>query len=163
MSEFISADHVFLNRPDSSREEVLESISKHARDLDITDDAEATFKAFMWREEQCETGMEDGFAIPHAKSPAIKHASVIVYRTDKSLEWPSFDGKPVDISIALLVPEVESGSTHIKLLSKTAVLLMDDDFRKFVRSSSDPIAISERVAEGVNDIDEELDYDEDDE
>ena len=159
MGEFISSKNVFVNQDEDSRIDVLKAISKRAVQLGITDDAEAVFQAFLWRENQCETGMEDGFAVPHAKSTAIKYASVIVFKTKKALEWPSFDGKPVDISIALLVPEAEAGTTHLKLLSKTAILLMEPDFREFVRNSNDAEAIAKRVDEGVSSIEDDEDED----
>ena len=157
MSEFITSDNVFTDQPETSRLDVIHAISKRAKELGIADDVDAVEKAFLWREEQCNTGTEDGFAIPHAKTNAINYASVIVYKTKEALEWPSFDGKPVDISIALLVPADEAGTTHIQLLSKTALLLMEPDFREFVRNSNDAEAIAERVAEGVNDLDEDED------
>lgn len=159
MGEFISSKNVFVDQDEDSRIDVLKAISKNAEQLGITDDAEAVFQAFLWRENQCETGMEDGFAVPHAKSAAIKYASVIVFKTKKALEWPSFDGKPVDISIALLVPEAEAGTTHLKLLSKTAILLMEPDFREFVRNSNDAEAIAKRVDEGVSSIEDDEDED----
>lgn len=159
MVEFISSKSVFVDQDEDSRIDVLKAISKRAEQLGITDDAEAVFQAFLWRENQCETGMEDGFAIPHAKSAAIKYASVIVFKTKKALEWPSFDGKPVDISIALLVPEAEAGTTHLKLLSNTAILLMEPDFREFVRNSNDAVAIAKRVDEGVSSIEDDEDED----
>ena len=66
--------------------------------------------------------MTEGFAVPHAKCAAIAPASIIVFKNDEKLEWPSFNDKPVDIAIALLVPEGEAGTTHLQLLSKMAVL-----------------------------------------
>ena len=50
------------------------------------------------------------------------------------------------LAIALLVPDGEAGTTHIKLLSKTAVLLMDDAFKEMVRSSND----ADQIAAAIN-------------
>ena len=77
----------------------------------------------------------------------IAPASIIVFKSDKKLEWPSFDDKPVDIAIALLVPEGDAGTTHIKLLSKMAVLLMNDDFKKLMRDASDAGRIAALINE----------------
>ncbi len=149
VSDFVKADNVYVNQHATAREEVLRQIADHAAELGVTDDADAVYQAFLAREDMGETGMTDGFAVPHAKSDAIKHAAVIVYKNDTALEWPSFDKNPVDISLALLVPNGEAGATHIKLLSKTAVLLMNDDFKAFIRQSNDTQAIVERINEGI--------------
>ncbi len=150
MSDFVKAENVFVNQHAASREEVLRAIAGHAAELGVTDDADAVYQAFLAREEMGETGMTDGFAVPHAKSAAIKNATVIVYKNDEALEWPSFDKNPVDISLALLVPDGEAGTTHIKLLSKTAVLLMNEDFKSFMRESNDAQAIADRINEGID-------------
>ncbi len=149
MSDFVKAENVYVNQHATERVEVLRQIADHAAELGVTDDADAVYQAFLAREDMGETGMTDGFAVPHAKSAAIKHAAVIVYKNDTALEWPSFDNNPVDISLALLVPDGEAGTTHIKLLSKTAVLLMNDDFKSFMRESDDAAAIAARINEGI--------------
>ena len=109
MSDFVTSNDVFVNQHAESRDEVLRFISQKAVELGITDDADAVYKAFIAREDMGETGMTDGFAVPHAKDAAIKKAAVIVFKNDHALDWPSFDEKPVDIAISLLVPAGEGG------------------------------------------------------
>ncbi|MCI6547345.1 MAG: fructose PTS transporter subunit IIA [Coriobacteriaceae bacterium] len=150
MSDFVTSNDVFVNQHAESRNEVLRFISQKAVELGVTDDADAVYKAFMAREDMGETGMTDGFAVPHAKDASIKRAAVIVFKNDSALDWPSFDEKPVDIAISLLVPAGEAGTTHIKLLSKTAVLLMKDDFKDLVRGSDDPQAIADAINRGID-------------
>ena len=116
MSGFVKAEDVFVNQHASSREEVLRFIAEKAKEIGVTDDADSVYNAFLAREEMGETGMTDGFAVPHAKDAAIKKPAVFVFKNETPLEWPSFDEKPVDVAIALLVPDGEAGTTHIKLL-----------------------------------------------
>ena len=150
MSGFVKAEDVFVNQHASSREEVLRFIAEKAKEIGVTDDADSVYNAFLAREEMGETGMTDGFAVPHAKDAAIKKPAVFVFKNETPLEWPSFDEKPVDVAIALLVPDGEAGTTHIKLLSKTAVLLMRDEFKSLLRDSNDQAAIAQAINEGVN-------------
>lgn len=150
MSQFVKEANVFVGQSVESREAMLRFIADRAAELGITDDADAVYSAFLFREEMGETGMTDGFAVPHAKSPAIKDAAVIVVKNDHPLEWPSFDEKPVDVAIALLVPDGEAGTTHIRLLSKTAVLLMRDEFKSLLHSSDDRNAIADAINAGID-------------
>ena len=149
MSDFVKEDNVFVNQDAESREAVLRFIADRAAELGITDDADAVYEAFLAREDMGETGMTDGVAVPHAKTDAIKRAAVIVVKNNRALEWPSFDDKPVDVAISLLVPDGEAGTTHIKLLSKTAVLLMREEFKNLVRSTDDRKAIADAINAGI--------------
>lgn len=149
MSNFVKAENVYVNQNLASREAVLQFLSKAAVKANLADDEEAVLKAYHEREAMGETGMQDGFAIPHAKTDAIREAGVVVVKLTAPVEWPSFDGQPVDICIALNVPNLEAGSTHIKLLSATAVLLMDDDFRDTIRKLDDPQAIADLINAGL--------------
>ncbi|MBM6676194.1 PTS sugar transporter subunit IIA [Olsenella uli] len=149
MSQFVSEKSVFVNQNLESREALLRFVSDKAAEFGVTDNADAVYDAFMAREAMGETGMTDGFAVPHAKSDDIKDAAVIVVKNATPLEWPSFDEKPVDVAIALLVPGGEAGTTHIKLLSKTAVLLMKDEFKNLVHGTDDPAAIAEAINAGI--------------
>lgn len=149
MSDFLKKEFVFVNQHAESRQAVLRYVSEQAAAAGVATDAQVVYDAFIAREELGETGMTDGFAVPHAKSPAITSAAVFVFKNETPLEWPSFDDNPVDIAIALLVPEGDASTTHIKLLSKTAVLLMDDAFKKTVRDSNDPQVICDAIIKGI--------------
>ena len=150
MSGLVKADNVFVNQSIETREDFLRFISARAADLGFTDDADAVYDAFVAREEMGETGMTDGFAVPHAKSDAIKEPCVIVVKNDRPVEWPSFDDKPISTAIALLVPNGEAGTTHIRLLSKTAVLLMRDEFKSFISKTDDPQVIADAINAGID-------------
>ena len=146
MSGFISAKNVLLNQTATSREEVLRIISDLSVDLGVADSSDEVFAGFLAREQIDQTGMVDGFAIPHCKTNAVKRATIVVFRNETPLEWPSLDGKPVDVAVALLVPGEEAGTTHLRLLSKAAVLLMDEGFKQALRGDSD----EEEIAQAIN-------------
>ena len=143
MSDFMQASNVFLDNPATTVEEALTFISEKSVELGIADDAAAVLKAFYRREEEGSTGMVNGFSIPHAKSDAIGKASVIVVKfANEIADWETMDDEKVICAIALLVPGSETGTSHLKLLSRVAVMLMDEDFRRTVKASSDAAAIA---------------------
>ncbi|WP_455139516.1 PTS sugar transporter subunit IIA [Thermophilibacter sp.] len=142
MSDFVSERNVLLHQTAATREEALRIISDYSVELGAADDADAVYAGFLAREEIDQTGMMEGFAIPHCKTDAVKRAAAVVFKNETPLEWPSLDGKPVDIAVALLVPDAEAGTTHLRLLSKTAVLLMNEEFKRLVREGDDPKAIA---------------------
>ena len=137
MSGFVSEENILLNQQAATKEEVLRTISDAAARLGVADDADAVYAAFLAREEIDKTGMVDGFAVPHCKTDAVKSAAVIIFKNAQPVEWPSLDDKPVDIAMALLITDSEAGTTHLRLLSKAAMLLMDDNFKSKLRESDD--------------------------
>lgn len=149
MSDFISAENVLVGQKASTREELLHLVCDRAVELGLASDADAVFAAFMAREGMGETGMTDGFAIPHAKCAQIERAGVVVVKNAEPLDWPSFDEKPVTCAIALLVPDTEAGTKHIEMLSQVAVLLMDAGFKNFVRGCDDAGEIADAIESGI--------------
>lgn len=148
---FVSANQVTIGYTAASREDALHYLSDQAVELGFADDASAVETAFMARENEAETGLVAGFAVPHAKSDAIHTPGVAVLKLVEPVEWPSFDGVPVDVALALYVPAGEAGTTHLRLLSKAAVMLMDAGFRDKVLASTDPVEIAELINSGLED------------
>jgi PTS system fructose-specific IIA component len=118
---FVSANQVTIGYTAASREDALHYLSDQAVELGFADDASAVEAAFIARENEAETGLVAGFAVPHAKSDAIHTPGVAVLKLTEPVEWPSFDGVPVDVALALYVPAGEAGTTHLRLLSKASV------------------------------------------
>ncbi len=143
---FVSAENVLFASSDLDRDAALDAIVAAAVDQGIVDDAAALRAAFLKREAEGTTGMVDGYAIPHAKTDAVKRASVLVLKADSPVaSWETLDGAPVTCAIALLVPESEAGTSHLQILSKVATALTDDSFRAAFKAESDPARLAELI------------------
>ena len=145
-SDFVKVENVFVAEDFASRDEALSFVSNQAVKAGIAGDADAVMNAFLAREAEGTTGMMEGFAIPHAKSDAITEAAVIVVKDDSGVTgWDTMDGAPVNVAIALLIPGAQAGTTHLKILSKVAEALMDEDFRATVKGSTDAAEIAKTI------------------
>ena len=145
-SDFVKVENVFVAEDFASRDEALSFVSNQAVKAGIAGDADAVMNAFLAREAEGTTGMMEGFAIPHAKSDAITEAAVIVVKDDSGVTgWDTMDGAPVNVAIALLIPGAQAGTTHLKILSKVAEALMDEDFRSTVKGSTDAAEIAKTI------------------
>ena len=145
MSGFVKKDEVFIDVDVSTREEVLEFISKEAVRLGVADDEATVLDAFHKRESEGATGLQGGFAIPHAQSDAIKKSAVIVVKPKQTIEWETLDGSPVTVAIGLLCPTGEAGKDHLRLLSQLAVMLMRPKFCDTVRDAEDASHIADAI------------------
>ena len=145
-ADFVKVENVFVAEDFASRDEALSFVSNQAVKAGIAGDADAVMNAFLAREAEGTTGMMEGFAIPHAKSDAITEAAVIVVKDDSGVTgWDTMDGAPVNVAIALLIPGAQAGTTHLKILSKLAEALMDEDFRATVKGSTDAAEIAKTI------------------
>ncbi len=145
-SDFVKVENVFVAEDFASRDEALSFVSNQAVKAGIAGDADAVMNAFLAREAEGTTGMMEGFAIPHAKSDAITEAAVIVVKDESGVTgWDTMDGAPVNVAIALLIPSAQAGTTHLKILSKVAEALMDEDFRATVKGSTDAAEIAKTI------------------
>lgn len=145
-ADFVKVENVFVAEDFASRDEALSFVSNQAVKAGVASDADAVMNAFLAREAEGTTGMMEGFAIPHAKSDAITEAAVIVVKDESGVTgWDTMDGAPVNVAIALLIPGAQAGTTHLKILSKVAEALMDEDFRGTVKGSTDAAEIAKTI------------------
>ena len=140
---------VFFDNSAKTSAEAIEFLSDKAVELGIGDDRDTILAAFNEREAQGPTGMTGGFALPHAKSDAVKDAAIVVVKFAGDIEWKSMDDHAVKAAIAIFVPGGEAGTTHLVILSKVAALLMQPDFCELVLESDDEAEIAAAIEEGI--------------
>lgn len=149
MGQFITADNVFLHCPATTRDEVIDFIAGKAVEEGDATDKDALVQAFLDREAEGSCGMVSGFAIPHAKSPAVTRPCVMAVRCDGELDWETMDRAPVTCAVAIMVPDSDAGAPYLRLLAKLAVMLMNDDFVAEVRSQEDAAAVAAAIEAGL--------------
>ncbi|MFX3616563.1 MAG: fructose-specific PTS transporter subunit EIIC [Sporolactobacillus sp.] len=122
----LSMSNVYLeNDQIKTKEELFQFIADKAQEKGYVTDRAALIDAFNNREAQSSTGMESGFAIPHAQSAAINQSAMFVIKLPNEItDWKTLDGQGISIAIAYLIPE--KGSTaHMHYLSDMAQKLMN--------------------------------------
>lgn len=147
-------EDVLLNVNVDNKESLLEELSKYAQKIGFTKDSEGLLGSFKKREEEYSTGLQDGFAIPHAKSKAVEKVGIIYARLEKPIEWKTYDNKPVTDVFALMVPPKNAGNTHLKMLANLSTALLEDDFKKDLKSLNDPEKIANYISKkiGANEL-----------
>ena len=99
------------------------------------DDREAYRKAILAREEMSSTAIEQGIAVPHAKSDAVSAPSLAAMTLTQGVDYGAMDGQPSDLFFMIAAPL--NGDLHLEILSRLMVLLMDGEFVKALRSAAD--------------------------
>lgn len=95
-------------------------------------DREFLLSVLMAREALASTGIGDGIAIPHARSPIVLHVprpSITLCFLDRPVDFNAIDGRPVQALFTLVSPTVRA---HLHLLSRLAYALRDPQFKKAI-------------------------------
>ncbi|MDD5949006.1 MAG: PTS sugar transporter subunit IIA [Lachnospiraceae bacterium] len=141
----LKEDYIFFDVDVKTKEEALRFISNQAQTLGLTDKAEGLYGDFVKREEEFSTGLQDGFAIPHAKSDYAKETAILFVSCKENLDWETMDDKPVNYLFALIVPTTNAGNEHLMMISKLATSLLDDDFKEAVKASTNKTQLKEYI------------------
>lgn len=144
-----SADDVFLDVNEASVEDFLQYAAKAAYDAGYTNDIEKLDQSFLAREQEFSTGLEDGFAIPHAKTTVVKKPGFLYFRLSQPLNWKTYDKKPVTDVFALMVPPENAGDKHLQMLANLSTALLEKDFKEKLRSLSSKEMIAQFINEKI--------------
>ncbi len=135
ISDLVYKDSVNVNLKSTTSEgAILEIVEQLGQARKIKDKKEI-LAGLLKREKIGSTAMGDGVAIPHARIAELKEAVLFVGISRQGINFSSPDGKPVQLVTLFLTPLLESG-THLKILSKIAVMLSNKLFVKQLMYSS---------------------------
>jgi PTS system fructose-specific IIC component len=113
-------------------EELLDCVVRTGK---ITDRRKA-LEALKSREVLASTGMENGVAIPHARTDAVSDLVVGLGISKLGVDFQSQDGKPSRLFFCFLLPEKTAGSA-VQLLARIAFITSDPEFRTRLADASD--------------------------
>lgn len=151
MTGLTEDNYIFLNEDYKSKQELLSFIAAKAEELNICDTKEGLLEDLLAREAEFSTGLQDGFAIPHARSSHVKKVSVFFIRNKSVLDWETLDDSEVHYLFALLVPKENEGNIHLQMISKLATCLLEDDFKDKIKSTSDKSELKDYILKNITD------------
>ena len=118
--------------------ELIEVLKKAGR----IDDAEAVFRDVVARDDVMSTALENGIAIPHAKTKEVHQLVMALGVSDKGIDCSSLDGEPTKIFFLVLAPPDQSGP-HIEALAEIARATKSNAFRRLLLSSQNAAEVVE--------------------
>lgn len=96
----------------------------------------AVARALREREALASTALGEGVAIPHARCVNLEHCRGAFLRLDRPVDFGAADGRPVDLVLALLVPEHDI-QPQLARLAELAERFADAGFRRALREAKD--------------------------
>ncbi|MDB0440211.1 PTS fructose transporter subunit IIABC [Clostridioides difficile] len=138
IGQILRSDCIILDKQLQTKKDVIDYMANHLYHGNYINDKEKFIIDINKREEESSTNMGNLIAIPHAKSSAVKQPVMMYLRTDK--EITDNDGQKLRSFFMIAVPE--SGSNeHLKIISKLATYLMEENLLNNLLSAETPYEI----------------------
>ncbi len=144
---------VLYNIKGQTPEEILQCAVDNIPDS-LIKSKEELFTALIEREALGSTGIGNGVAVPHPRTPLSKmqdNSAIITCFPDKPVDFKAIDNKPVFILFILLSVSVK---IHLHLLSRISFCARNQTFIDFLKTTPAPDAIYARIADYEKELDQ---------
>lgn len=138
IDQILRSDCIVLDKQLKTKKNVIDYMANHLYHGNYINDKEKFINDINKREKESSTNMGNLIAIPHAKSSVVNQPVMMYLRTDKDIT--DNDGQKLRSFFMIAVPE--SGlDEHLKIISKLATYLMDENLLKQLLSAETPYEI----------------------
>lgn len=134
VTDLLKENAIALNyKPDSKNALYEKLVELHDNAGNISDKS-AYMRDLIKRDEEGPTAIGDGVAIPHAKSAAVKRPGLAAVTVPGGIDLDALDGEVSNLIFMIAAP-AQGGDTHLEVLSRLTVMLMDKSFRERLLSA----------------------------
>ncbi|HEX8341796.1 MAG TPA: PTS sugar transporter subunit IIA [Tepidisphaeraceae bacterium] len=137
LSEILSPANIRLGLEATTKVEAIRTLVDLLHANGEVSDATKVLESVLDREATRTTGIGNGLAIPHGRSPGTSKLSMAIGRPLHPIDFQSIDGRPVTVIWLLTSPPDQSGA-HIKALAAISRLMTSDKFRYAMNHATTP-------------------------
>ncbi len=117
IGELLTESLIDLDVHASDKYQVIEKLLDLLVHAGKVKDRQQALEDLIEREQYLSTGLENGLAVPHAKTDAVDELLIAFGLSRDGVEFDSVDGKPAHFIFLVLSPRETSGP-HIKALAQ---------------------------------------------
>ena len=115
-SDFIYEENILSDLSGENKLDIIKELLDHMHKLGVVSNYDTALNDIMVRENHLSTGLENGIAIPHAKTEGVEKLSIVFGIKKGGIEFESLDAKPANFIFLVLSPKNTSGP-HIQALA----------------------------------------------
>ncbi len=134
ITDLLSIDSIEIGSSYKDKDELLKNAVKLMCRSGIINNEKEYLNSVLKREKESTTGVGNGIAIPHGRCKAVDKAGLAAIVLNKPVEYEALDNKPVELLFLIAAPE-DKGNVHLEILSKLAMMLMDQEFTFKLKNS----------------------------
>ena len=138
--DLISKNVVRTPLESKAKYEIVRELVELLRDAEGILDFEEVLRAVVSREEKGSTGLENGVAVPHAKTEAVDRLILAVGVSPDGVDFGALDGEPSHLFFLLLAPSDQS-APHIEALAEIARITRSRAFCRAIMSACSADAV----------------------
>lgn len=129
LKNILSEDVVKINLESTTKDGVIKELIDILSSNGKVEDVELAYSDVMSRESKMSTGIQQGVAIPHAKTKAVKNLVACIGIKKDGLDFESLDGLDSNIFIMTLSPSDHIGP-HVQFLAEISRIIKTEESRK---------------------------------
>jgi len=129
-----------------TKEAVIRELLQLLVDAGKLNDFDTAYDALLAREAKGSTGLEEGIAVPHAKTNTVPSITLALGIAPEGVDFQALDGKPSNLFFLMLAPPDQSGP-HIEALSEIARLTQSKTFCRMLLRARDAEEAAELLTE----------------
>ena len=135
--EYLVPERIKVNLEGKTKEEIIKEMAQLFVKSEVLkpEDLEEFVKEINEREKLTPTGMQDGIAIPHARTPLVKELSLALGISYEGVDFESMDGEPSKLIFMIAAPE-ETKKEHLDLLAEISKLSYEEELVEELKNAS---------------------------
>ncbi|QEH67007.1 PTS fructose transporter subunit IIABC [Cellulosilyticum sp. WCF-2] len=137
ITDLLTTESIDLNFKVNSKSEAINYLLDLMYSTGNISDKEVYKSAILAREDLSTTGIGEGIAIPHAKTSAVKKATLVAAVSKDGVDYEALDGAPSHLFFMIAAPD-GANNTHLDVLSRLSTILMDAKFREKLIHANSP-------------------------
>ena len=147
LADLIRPEVVKVPLAGRAKNEVIRELVQLLLDAGRIAELESVYDALLTREALGSTGLEQGIAVPHAKTSAVRRLTAAIGIAPQGVDFQSADGQPAKLFFLLLAPPDQSGP-HIQALAEIARLAKSPTFLRLLIGASSAQEVTDLIREG---------------
>lgn len=144
LSDLLPANRIISDLKGETKLEIIDELLMLMKNQGLVQEFEVALNDILEREGYLSTGLENGLAIPHAKTDSINELAIILGVKTEGVSFESLDGKPADLIFLVLSPKDTSGP-HIQALAQITRNLKDAKIRNQIKACKSSQEIAEII------------------
>lgn len=140
----LKVENIYLNTPLADKYAVLRFIAESLQKNGLIEDTDILIKGLLQREKTMSTGIGNGICFPHTTSSELTEAALILIKPLKPIDFEALDKLPVDIIMAIIVPENQT-ALHLQMLAGMSRLCRVPEFLSIVRSAEEEKVLRQKI------------------
>lgn len=146
LTDLLAPDRVGVRIPVENRAEAVDAAVALVAGCPAVLDPARLAADVAAREAAMSTGVGQGLALPHARTPAVTATVATLCTLATPVDWSAHDGAPVDLVLLFAGPEGERAG-HVHLLAHVSLVLSDAAVRRRLAEARTPEELVAAVAE----------------